>query len=148
MAASFNPGASARARITDDAIFEQLMDGNLSEIEDFSDNDLDFELNNLFDQLDCEDLCDGDIPNEDEEISHQLSPLICSRVIQPPSTSMPQPSASMTQHPSPTTTQSQAAVQAVRSRSLLQYKLSWDVFLILDCLCIGGLVLGWKLSAV
>ncbi|XP_022827512.1 piggyBac transposable element-derived protein 3-like [Spodoptera litura] len=112
MAASFNPGASARARITDDAIFEQLMDGNLSKIEDFSDNDLDFELNNLFDQLDCEDLCDGDIPNEDEEISHQLSPLICSPVIQPPSTSMPQPSASMTQHPSPTTTQSPLTMQS------------------------------------
>lgn len=55
------------ARITDDAIFEQLLDGNLSEIEDFSYDDLDFEPNNLFDQLACEDLSDdGDIPNEDE----------------------------------------------------------------------------------
>ncbi|KAH9630900.1 hypothetical protein HF086_014641 [Spodoptera exigua] len=64
MAASFNPGASARARLTDDAIFEQLLDGNLSEIEDFSDDDLDFEPNNLFDQLACEDLSDGDIPKK------------------------------------------------------------------------------------
>ncbi|CAG5040947.1 unnamed protein product [Parnassius apollo] len=107
-----NPGAPARVPITDDVILDQLMNGNLSEIEDFDDDDLEFEPNTLFDQLACEKLFDGENPNEDEETSRQTSLLMCPPVVQPPSTSTPQPPASlMTQHPPPPRTQSPSTMQ-------------------------------------
>ncbi|CAG4974764.1 unnamed protein product [Parnassius apollo] len=112
MAAFFNPGAPARVPITDDVILDQLMNGNLSEIEDFDDDDLEFEPNTLFDQLACENLFDGDNPNEDEETSHQTSVLMCPPMVQPPSTSMLQPPASlMAQHPPPPRTQCPSTMQ-------------------------------------
>ncbi|CAK1603854.1 unnamed protein product [Parnassius mnemosyne] len=112
MAAFFNPGATARMPITDDVILDQLMNGNLSEIEDFDDDDLEFEPNTLFDQLACENLFDGDNPNADEETSHQISLLKCPPVVQPPSTSTPQrPASIMTQHPPPPRTQSPSTMQ-------------------------------------
>lgn len=100
------------ARITDDVILEQLMDGNLSEIEDFDEDDFAFAPNTLFDQLACEDVSDGDNPNEDEEISHPTSPLICPPVVEPQYTSTPRPPASlMTQHTPPPMMQSPSKVQ-------------------------------------
>ncbi|CAK1585634.1 unnamed protein product [Parnassius mnemosyne] len=112
MAAFFNPGAPARNPITDDVVLHQLMNGNLSEIEDFDDDDLEFEPNTLFDQLACENLFDGDNPNEDEETRHQTSLLKCPPVVQPPSRLTPQnPASLMTQHPPPPQTQSPSTMQ-------------------------------------